>query len=261
MRKLGAAVVLAICVGAVLAAEDWPEIRGKGRLGVWNETGIVERFPADGLKVLWRTPIKAGFAGPAVAGGRVFVIDYAETKRPRGLERALALDEKTGKVLWTQEWARRLPRHLVRPNGPRATPTVDGDRVYFAGADGKLFCLDAATGAIVWKKDYVADYGADRAKWAFDWGFSSAPLVDGPRLIALVGGPPDAKVVAFDKMTGKEIWRALVVRVRARRRAADHHHGRRHAAADHLVSRRRRLARSGDRQGATGSSRTRSAPR
>ena len=84
-----------------------------------------------------------------------------ETKRPRGIERALALDEKTGKILWTQEWQVELPRHLV-PIGPRATPTVDGDRVYVAGADGKLLCLDVKTGAILWKKDYVADYGADR---------------------------------------------------------------------------------------------------
>ena len=64
MRKLGVAIVLGLCGGAALAAEDWPEISGKGRQGVWTETGIVERFPADGLKVLWRTPVKAGYAGP-----------------------------------------------------------------------------------------------------------------------------------------------------------------------------------------------------
>ena len=106
--------------------------------------------------------------------------DYAETKRPRGIERALALDEKTGKILWTHEWEVDY-RGMSYGLGPRATPTVDGDRVYFAGADGKLFCLNAATGAVIWKKDYVADYGADRAKWGWDWGFSSAPLVDGSR--------------------------------------------------------------------------------
>lgn len=208
MRKLIVAMVVALFAGAVLAAEDWPEIRGKGRLGDWTETGIVEKFPADGLKILWRTPIKAGFSGPAVAGGRVFVTDYAETQRPRGIERAIALDEKTGQILWTQEWQVDY-RGMSYAIGPRATPTVDANRVYFAGADGKLWCLDAANGSILWKKDYVADYGADRSKWAWDWGFSSAPIVDGPRLIALVGGRPDAKVVAFDKLTGKELWRAL----------------------------------------------------
>ena len=167
--------MLAGLAGAIVHAEDWPEIRGRGRLGVWNETGIVEQFPAGGLKVLWRTPIKAGFAGPAVVDGRVYVMDFAETQRPRGVERALALDEKTGRILWTREWSVDY-RGMSYGLGPRATPTVDGDRVYFAGADGKLFCLDAKTGAILWKKDYVPDYGADRSKWAFDWGFASSPL-------------------------------------------------------------------------------------
>jgi outer membrane protein assembly factor BamB len=193
---------------ATLVAEDWPEIRGKGRLGVWTETGIVDKFPETGLHVLWRTPVRAGFAGPAVAAGRVFLMDFVETQKPRGTERALALDEKTGKVLWTQEWGVDY-RGISYGIGPRATPTVDDDRVYFAGADGKLLCLRAETGDIVWKKDYIADYGADRAKWAFDWGFSSSPIVEGGLLIALVGGRDNAKVVAFDKLTGKEAWRAL----------------------------------------------------
>ena len=140
--------------------------------------------------------------------GRVFLLDWQVTKRPFGTERALALDEKTGKILWTQEWQADY-RGISWPIGPRATPTVDGDRVYVAGADGKLLCLDVKSGAILWQKDYVKDYGADRLKWAFDWGFASAPLVDGGLLIAMVDGRPDAKVVAFDKMTGRELWRAL----------------------------------------------------
>ena len=198
----------AVAFGVVVRADDWPEVAGKGRRSVWNETGILEKFPADGLKVLWRTPVRSGYAGPAVADGRVFITDYMETQRPRGIERAMALDEKTGKVLWTQEWPADY-RGISWPVGPRATPTVDGDRVYILGADGKLFCFDVQTGAIRWKKDFPQEYKADRMKWAFDWGFASSPLVDGDRLIAMVGGQPDAKVVAFDKMTGKEIWRAL----------------------------------------------------
>jgi outer membrane protein assembly factor BamB len=195
---------------AARGVEDWPEVGGKGRLNVWNETGIVETFPKDGLKVLWRTPVRSGYTGPAVSNGRVFLLDWQVTKLPFGTERALAFDEKTGKLLWTQEWQADY-RGISWPNGPRATPTVDGDRVYVAGADGKLFCLDVKSGAIQWQKDYVKDYGADRRKWAFDWGFASAPLVDGGLLIALVDGRPDAKIVAFDKMTGRELWRALTV--------------------------------------------------
>jgi outer membrane protein assembly factor BamB len=138
----------------------------------------------------------------------VFVLDFVETQRPRGTERALAIDEQTGKILWTQAWTADY-RGISWPVGPRATPTVDGDRVYVVGADGKLFCLSTKTGEIIWKKDYAIDYGANHLQWAFDWGFASSPLVDGNRLICLVGGRPDAKVVAFDKMTGAEIWRAL----------------------------------------------------
>jgi outer membrane protein assembly factor BamB len=206
--RIAGVFCLALALGAVLRAEDWPEIGGKGRLGVWNETGILEKFPADGLKVLWRTPVRAGYSGPAVANGRVFVVDYMETQRPRGVERALALDEKTGKVLWVKEWEVDY-RGISWPVGPRATPTVDGDRVYVLGADGNLFCFDVKTGAIVWSKDFAVDYKVDRLKWAFDWGYASSPLVDGNRLIAMVGAHPDAKVIAFDKMTGKEIWRSL----------------------------------------------------
>ena len=94
---------------------------------------------------------------------------------------------------------------LDRPYGPRATPTVDGDRVYVLGATGKLFCLGATTGEVIWRRDFVAEYKTVVPVW----GLVGAPLVDGPRLICLVGGQPDAKVVAFDKLTGKEIWRAL----------------------------------------------------
>jgi outer membrane protein assembly factor BamB len=203
------AVVAAIAwMTTRIEAEDWPEFRGRGRLGVWTETGIIDKFPSQGLSVLWRTPIRAGFAGPAVAGGRVFVLDYIQTRRPKGTERALALDEKTGRILWTREWEVDYSG-MQYGYGPRATPTVDGDRVYVAGADGKLLCLDVVTGAVRWQKDYVVDLGASPQSWGFHWGFASAPIVDGNRLIALVGGRPNAAVVAFDKMTGKEIWRAL----------------------------------------------------
>jgi outer membrane protein assembly factor BamB len=222
-KTLGLILVCLAAAGAGIEATDWPEFRGEGRLGVWTETGIVETFPADGLPVLWRTPIKAGFSGPAVANGRVFVTDFdpielgeappadagvlaGALNRFSGMERAHALDEKTGEVLWTHQWLTGYGALAFNwAIGPRATPTVDGDRVYVLGAMGNLLCLDVETGQVVWEKDYVEDYGADVPPW----GFSGAPLVDGNLLIALVGGADDAKVVAFDKMTGTEVWRAL----------------------------------------------------
>src|SRR5262249_39216320 len=89
--------------------------------------------------------------------------------------------------------------------GPRATPTVDDDRVYVLGAMGALRCLRVTDGSEMWSKDFVRDFGTVVP----GWGMSSAPIVAGQRLIAVVGGKGDAKVVAFDKRSGKELWRAL----------------------------------------------------
>jgi outer membrane protein assembly factor BamB len=200
MRKIAAC----LCFLLPALAEDWPEWRGKGRLGVWKETGILEKFPAAALTARWRVPIRAGFSGPAVAGGRVFVTDFLSTNRFKGTERVLAIDEASGKILWTREWDADY-RGMGYGIGPRATPAVDGDRVYVLGATGKLLCLNTSTGEIAWQKDYAKDYGMQTP----GWGITSSPLVDGEQLIAIVGGRPDAKVMAFDKSTGKEIWRSL----------------------------------------------------
>jgi outer membrane protein assembly factor BamB len=206
-RPIGS-LLMVICVlkitFAPIFAEDWPEWRGKGRNGIWTESGILDKFPEKGLTAVWRTPIHGGFAGPAVAAGRVFVTDFKRSSGKKGMERALCLDEKSGKILWTREWDADY-QGISYDTGPRATPTVDGDRVYIVGGSGTLLCLNARTGDVIWRKDYVKDYRMQMPTW----GIASAPLVDGDRLIAIVGGQPDAKVIAFDKMTGKEIWRAL----------------------------------------------------
>ena len=138
-----AALCLSIVWSSVASAEDWPEFRGKGRRGVWAESGILESFPADGLTIKtikWRTPINAGYAGPAVSEGRVFVVDFtpAGTEDPedapsgsiggalslyRGTERVLALDEETGDVLWTRLWPVDYAG-IMWAIGPRATSTA-----------------------------------------------------------------------------------------------------------------------------------------
>jgi outer membrane protein assembly factor BamB len=189
---------------AVAHAEDWPEWRGRGRMGIWREAGIVKTFPAEGLRFRWRAPVHGGYAGPAVAAGRVFVTDFRKTQGTQGIERILALDEASGKVLWTHEWPADY-RGLDYAGGPRATPTVDGGRVFALGAMGALRCLDTRNGRLLWERDYVRDFHAEIPSW----GMSSAPIVDGDRLIAVAAGKPDAKVVALDKATGRELWRAL----------------------------------------------------
>ncbi len=207
IRTLGfTPLLLAVCLVAPTPAADWPEWRGKGRLGVWRDHGILKQFPDSGLQVKWRESLGGGYAGPAVADGRVFVMDFlAETSR-QGTERLVALDESSGRRLWTRSW--KVDYTGLSGSyaiGPRATPTVDGERVYALGAKGALRCLRSDTGEVLWQKDFVRDYQTDVPVW----GMVGAPLVDGPRLIALVGGRDEAKVVAFDKQTGQELWRAL----------------------------------------------------
>ena len=203
-----ATMLLAATAGDWLSAKDWPQWRGEERLGLWTETGILEEFPEEGLKETWRVPVKAGYSGPAVADGRVFVLDYVETE-PRtmdGTERLLVLDEATGEELWSHEWATTYRMLMFTyATGPRATPTVDGDHVYVTGSPGRIFCFDVETGDVLWEKDTVAEYDTNIPIW----GTSSAPLVDGDLVIFLVGGEPDALVMAFDKRTGDEAWRAI----------------------------------------------------
>jgi outer membrane protein assembly factor BamB len=209
-----------IACGAILFAatsafaDDWPQWLGPQRDAVWRETGIVSKFPADGLKFRWRTPIGAGYTGPAVAGGRVYVMDRrlpTGTGNPTdpftkalvpGTERVLCLDETNGKILWTHAYD--APYTISYASGPRCTPLVADGKVFTLGAEGNLFCLDATTGKPVWSRDFKKDFGAKTP----EWGFAGHPLLVDHRLICLVGGEGSV-AVAFDKDTGKELWRAL----------------------------------------------------
>ncbi|MEE3203184.1 MAG: PQQ-binding-like beta-propeller repeat protein [Acidobacteriota bacterium] len=192
-----------------LSAEDWPQWRGANRDAVWNDSGVVDRFPDDGLTVKWSMPVRGGFAGPAVADGRVFVLDYQETPGSRtmdGNERLVVFDEETGALLWQQKWPATYRNLQFKfATGPRAVPTVDENRVYTLGAAGMLSCFDTETGDLLWRVDTVTDYDSTVPVQ----GTSQAPIVEGNLLVAAVGGEPDAKVVAFDKVTGDEVWRSL----------------------------------------------------
>ena len=155
----GVGVLLAITATG-LRADDWPEFRGQGRQGVWTETGILETFPETGLEVRWRTAIKAGFSGPAVVDGRVFVTDFERVQGLDGIERLVCLDEATGEILWSQSWEASYAG-ISWDEGPRATPTVDGDRVYAVGATGVLTAFGVEAGDVLWRARFIGDYGAE----------------------------------------------------------------------------------------------------
>src|SRR5512143_1276195 len=129
MKFIALCFSLIFFLSLVAPAEDWPEWRGQGRGGDWLESGILTEFPRDGLKFVWRTPIRSGFSGPAVSAGRVFVTDFSRESGLKGTERVLCLDEQTGRTLWTRSWlvdyGGMQESYAI---GPRATPTVDGAR-------------------------------------------------------------------------------------------------------------------------------------
>ena len=198
-------------------ADDWNQWRGIDRDGVWKESNTLTEFPDEGPTIIWKAPVAYGYAGPAVADGRVFVMDYLkeegdDTPDPgkksklSGKERVQCLDAKSGEQLWVHEYD--CEYNLSYPNGPRATPTVDGERVYTLGAEGHLFCLNVDDGEVVWSRDLKKDYGMELAP---HWGFSAHPLVDGDTLYCIVGGEGSI-AVAFDKNDGKEKWRALTAK-------------------------------------------------
>ncbi len=199
-----------VSVMAPAHADDWPQWMGPQRDNVWRETGLLETLPKDRPDFVWRVPVAGGYAGPAVAGGKVFVTDYVtaddvkidnfDRKASSGVERILCLDEKTGKELWKHEYPAKYT--ISYPAGPRTTPIVHNGKVYAQGAEGMLVCLPADGGKPFWSKDLKAVYKTKAALW----GYASQPLLDGDKLIVLAGGE-GTHCVALHKDTGEEIWR------------------------------------------------------
>jgi len=196
-----ASAVVWLATVSPATADDWPQWGGPKRDLVWRETGIVKTLPTKGLLPrVWSTPIGEGYSGPAVADGRVYITDFIREKR---IERIHSLNAETGKILWTRTYPVRYS--ISYPAGPRMTPVIEQDRVYTIGAMGDMFCMKVSDGSVIWKKNFVADYGTKLPIW----GMVASPLIDGQQLITLVGGTDGSLVVSFDKLTGKELWRSL----------------------------------------------------
>lgn len=228
MRAL---LILALAVATVpdsfLSAQlkstpgDWPAWRGPDRNGLSRETGLLREWPAGGPKLLWKaTGLGGGFSTPSVAGGRIYVMgakDQAEGKGktkgkgkagPGSAESVLCLDARDGKPIWSTEIGALAGGHP----GPRSTPTIDDDRVYAISSNGILACLGTGKGEVVWKRNLRSDFAGQSGGWAY----TESPLVDGDTLICTPGGEA-ATLVALDKKTGKEIWRAPVKGLKAKR--------------------------------------------
>jgi outer membrane protein assembly factor BamB len=186
-------------------ADDWPQWRGPMRDGVWREDGILEKFPANGLKIEWRAEAGGGWSSPVVADGKVFLAD-SELAKPKAKERVRCFDAASGKVLWTYAYDVEYPDWAFaadQSGGPTSTPAVAGGKVYAQGVNGEVMCLAAATGELIWRKNLTKEYGVESFK------VRASPLVDGDLLIMQVGGKPGASLLALDRNTGREVWRAV----------------------------------------------------
>ena len=187
--------IACIALAAVpAAAADWPRFLGPSADGISPETGINKDWKARPPKALWDFPLEdRGHAGPAVAGGIVYIVDH------KGEDDVVrALDLGTGKEVWTFAY----PESKQEDNGhARATPLVDDGRVYTVSRFGLVNCLQAKTGAKVWSRDIVKDFNGRPPTW----GIAMSPVVDGDKLIVCPGGA-NASVVALNKTTGETIW-------------------------------------------------------
>jgi outer membrane protein assembly factor BamB len=196
-RALGIVAVVS-CGAAVLGvAEDWPQWRGQGRDAVSHETGLLQEWGASGPPLAWKAGgLGDGLSSVAIANGRIFTMGDRD-----GAQYVMALSEKDGKALWSAKlgaaWADEY-------GGPRGTPSVDGELLYAVGTEADLVCLETATGKERWRRNLVRDFGGFMMS---QWKFSESPLVDGERLI-VTPGAPGAGLVALDKRTGREVWRA-----------------------------------------------------
>ncbi|MGI9457036.1 MAG: PQQ-binding-like beta-propeller repeat protein, partial [Aeoliella sp.] len=167
--RIAASLLALLFVTSVAIADDWPQWLGPGGASEWSETGIRTTLPEGDLPVKWRADCSYGYAGPAVAGGKVYLFDYEVTSgkvennpgRPiklAGRERLHCLDAATGQVAWTK--GSNVEYYVSYPGGPRATPTVDGDHVYTLGTEGDLTCRRTADGEQVWHVSFKEKFGA-----------------------------------------------------------------------------------------------------
>lgn len=187
------------------APDDWPQWRGPRRDGVWREDGVLHELPEGQLPLRWKAPIGAGYSGPTVAEGRVFVSDRIE--EPEGRERVHAFAADTGEKLWTHEYACSY-EGLSYPAGPRCAVLVHEGLAVALGAVGHLRVLDAKSGELRWARDLGTEYDARMPVW----GIAASPLVEQGLLIVPASGGEGACVVAFDLRTGEEAWTALADR-------------------------------------------------
>jgi outer membrane protein assembly factor BamB len=204
MKKSIIKISLAVALGILFystaiygQAGDWPQWRGPNRDGISKETGLLKQWPTDGPPLVWKAKgAGRGYSTLSVSGGRLFTMGLRGEK-----EYVIAFDVATGKEAWATEHGTAY--HDSRGDGPRGTPTVDGNSVYALGGNGDLSSIDAKTGRLNWKMNVLQKFGGEN----IGWGISESPLVVGDKLLINAGGP-GASIVALNKKDGSLIWKS-----------------------------------------------------
>ncbi|MGH9967305.1 MAG: PQQ-binding-like beta-propeller repeat protein [Pyrinomonadaceae bacterium] len=202
MREVKTFLVLAIIVlfaSVEIPAQvaDWPQWRGQNRDGISKETGLLKQWPASGPALIWKAAgAGTGYSSLAISNGRLFTMGLR-----RDREYVIAFDVATGKEVWATPHGSAY--RDSRGDGPRGTPTVDGNNLYALGGNGDLSSIDVKTGRIVWAMNVLQKFGGENT----NWGMSESPLVIGEKLLINAGGP-GASIVALNKKDGSLIWKS-----------------------------------------------------
>src|SRR5687767_3763129 len=199
MKTLRALVFLISVASMSLAQSNanWPQWRGPNRDGISKETGLLKQWPAEGPALVWKASgAGGGYSSFSVANGKLLTMGLRGER-----EFVVAFDVATGKEAWATPHGSAFRND--RGDGPRGTPTVDGDRVYALGGSGDLSALDAASGKVIWTMNVLQKFGGSN----ITWGISESPLVIGEKLLVNPGGP-GASIVALNKKDGSLIWKS-----------------------------------------------------
>ena len=190
-------------LAAETSAEDWPQWRGKNRDAVLHEDGLLETLPEGELPRLWSVPVGAGYSGPTVANGKVYVTDRGPEGAETEIERVLCFDAETGDAVWSHTYD---STYLIQYRaGPRASVTVHEGKAIAVGAMGQVSCLSADRGDLIWDVDLAQKYDARMP----NWGITASPLVYDDLVIQVAAGRGAACIVALDLHTGQERWKAI----------------------------------------------------
>ena len=194
--RLLCAAAAALVLQVAAAAQDWPQILGPGRNGIYTGAPIVASFPRTGPPLVWQRDVGAGFAGPAVAAGKLALFHRVNNR-----ETVEAMDAVTGKTLWSFDYPTSYRDDFGFDEGPRAVPVIAGGRVFTHGADGWLHGLEMASGRKLWSVDTRRVFDAPKAYF----GVATSPIIDGDRVMVNIGGKSGG-IVAFDAPSGKTLW-------------------------------------------------------